>query len=293
MANFCPKCGAPLPESGVCECQTVKTEQPQPQVQQPQQQDQPQVQQPVVQQYSPQQPNVQPQYPPYPPQGYVQKPSEVGIYFKKFWETFVALIKAPVTTGVEFVKTCDTKLAFGFIGAEALAMALFASVLTAKLKLFFLDGFFVGAIFTFGMACLLPAVLLMFVKMFGGQSTYKNMLCVSGIKSLVATPFILLGLLFVVMIPTGKSIFIYLANLGNLFYALIPLGLGGLLSYFVALKIIKGGATIKEDYTIYVMIFAVLVIAIAGYIASKIFTPMLLPKVNINDFNNFDWDDLF
>lgn len=292
MAKFCSECGSPLPEGGVCQCQTVKTEQPQPQVwpQQPQQV-QPQMQQPVIQQYSPQQPPMPPQYPPYPPQGYVQKPSEFGLYFKKFWQTFVGMIKAPVTTGVEFVKTCDIKIAFGFIGAEALAMALFVLILTAKLKLSAFTGFFVGAIFTFGMACLLPAVLLMFIKMFKGQTTYKHMLCVSGIKSLVATPFILLGFLFVLMVPMGNNIFNYLSSLGNLFYALIPLGLGGLLSYFVALKIIKGGATVKEDYTVYAVIFAVFVMAIATYIAFKIFYPMFIPKVNINDFYN--WEDLF
>lgn len=291
MAKYCSNCGSVLPEDGICQCQ--KQAAPVEQAQQPQGQPgqvgQPeQTEQPVVHHYSPNQ-APPPQYQPvqYPPQNF--QPSAAGIYFKKMWKLFVEMIKAPVTAGTQFVSSCDYKVAFGFIGAEALAMALFMVVLAAKLRLAAFSAFFVGAVVTFGMACLLPAVLVAFVSMFGGKTNYKYMLCVSGIKSLVAIPFNLLSFLILLIMPIA-NVFQFAFNPLTFVYFGAPLAGGNLLANFIALKVIKGGAKIKEDYTVYVMACTAIVMSVALYIAFRIFSPMLVPRINVYDFN---WNDLF
>ena len=102
MGNFCTKCGKPLADGEVCNCQGAA-----PQID-PAQQAAPQQQSAAPQQQYQQAP--QQQYQQVPPQQYQQQyqqmapqQSAASDYFKQFFNTALNVWKKPVTAGKEYV----------------------------------------------------------------------------------------------------------------------------------------------------------------------------------------------
>lgn len=317
MSKFCTQCGSPLPESGVCSCQSATPAAPPVESAQPPAQPvQAPVQAPVqttVQ--APVQVPPQAAAPPYPEQPvqpgqpvqtvYVQQvrtPGAFSLYFKRMGAHITGLLKTPVTAGTKFVNEADLPVAFGFIGAQSLSIALLmltgAAKLNGELPLDFplFTIFLFGLIIPFALACLMPAILMLFITLFKGKTSYKHMLCVSGVNSVYTIPFILLAILVCLIIPF-KLTDLSLSGVLLAGCILVPLIIwlaGIMLGQFVALKSMRGGCSVSEDNRVYVMFFTVLVMMVVTYLAIKIVKPACMPKVkNTMDFlENIDWGSL-
>ena len=158
MGKFCTKCGRPLAEGEVCNCQSAAPQpqaqpvaptpveptpapqqgqyvqetpvapvqpqyqqtapQVQPQYQQAAQQGQPQYQQ-AAQQGQPQYQQAAPQMQPQYQQMAPQQPSAAGTYFKELWSTALNIFKAPATEGKKYVAEGKFKFAIGYMVVQA------------------------------------------------------------------------------------------------------------------------------------------------------------------------------
>lgn len=158
MGNFCTKCGKPLADGEVCNCQGVapqidpaqqaapqqQSAAPQQQYQQAQQQQyqqapQQQYQQAPQQQYqqAPQQ-----QFQQVPPQQYQQQyqqmapqQSAASDYFKQFLNTALNVWKKPVTAGKEYVMSGKFTLAIGYLIVQAVLAVILGMVFEARSSL--------------------------------------------------------------------------------------------------------------------------------------------------------------
>ena len=167
MGNFCTKCGKPLADGEVCNCQGAAPQidpaqqaapqqqsaavqqqyqqAPQQQYQQaPQQQyqqaPQQQYQQAPQQQY--QQVPPQQQYQQVPPQQYQQQyqqmapqQSAASDYFKQFLNTALNVWKKPVTAGKEYVMSGKFTLAIGYLIVQAVLAVILGMVFEARSSL--------------------------------------------------------------------------------------------------------------------------------------------------------------
>jgi len=298
MANFCGNCGSPLKEGSICSCQQQTT--------QDQEQSIPEQQQNTH----------QPQYvqimTPAPPNAFV-------IYLKKMWTLIIALVKSPAKVGIQFVGSADYKIALGLIGAQVLAVVfLFLSFVgkynsaivaaynlsTSKaystgtstvrvnfgrlsdIKFPMFTVFVVVGIITFGLACLMAGVIMLIIKIFKGNTDYKHMLCVSGINSIMSTPFLLAAFFVSLSMPMdiAKSIssnnvpLIYSSLIFPFLYPLLIALVGNIIGWFTSLKVITGGSDIDDNKTIYVLFLSAIVMIIATYLTIKVGGPMCLPS---------------
>ena len=163
MGNFCTKCGKPLADGEVCNCQGAAPQinpaqqaAPQQQYQQvPPQQYQQQYQQAPQQQYqqapqqqyqqAPQQQYQQApqqQYQQVPPQQYQQQyqqmapqQSAASDYFKQFLNTALNVWKKPVTAGKEYVMSGKFPLAIGYLLVQAVLAVILGMVFEARSSL--------------------------------------------------------------------------------------------------------------------------------------------------------------
>ena len=309
MAKFCKNCGRPLQEGEICNCtEQVNTAfenvaqqpvQPEPNMQQPVNQES--FTQPEPQVQAPQQVQYQPAM-----QSQVATPNpnvEAGkAYLSKMFDAIKAFIKAPISAGSAFVRSCDHTLAFGFIVLQALLIGLLCASYSAKInglveKLAILEEipgvelasytfptvkiFLIGAIASFGIACLLAAVFMLFVKIFKANTNYKYMLCVSGVNSIFNAPFILVGLLISILKPLNINL-TDAANIGNILISAVVLPLavsciGMTLANFVSAFLLESGSSLTKDKAPYVAFLTGIVMSIAFFIVFRIVFPMCLP----------------
>ncbi len=152
MGKFCTKCGRPLAEGEICNCQTtgnvqnIQMETPQPEHEQTQQQYQAQYQQgQTQQQYQTQyqQGQAQQQYKTQyeqqvqqsyqqTQQSYQQTQQAVSDHMSKTVGTFINMVKQPITIGRQLVASNETGVAITFIILQALMSGFFALALMAK-----------------------------------------------------------------------------------------------------------------------------------------------------------------
>jgi len=279
MAKFCKNCGKMLEDGAVCDCTQAAAP------------------------AAPAEPAAQPTpayVAPEAPAAPAAPKEGIGTYFKKIWNLFVSLVKKPVTTAAAFVNSCDYKTALGLIAINAIAVGLllvsFAGEFNGIIeetagRLVDVDDslfptvsiFFVGAIGTFAIGALLPAVLMMFTKIFKKDTNYKYMLCASGINSLSITPFVLAGLLISLIFgidprdmsdPEDAMTMMTWA----LFVPLMISTIGNTLGSYITMKSLRAGSSLTEDNTPYVMFFTGIVMAIAFGIVFSIGFPMCLPE---------------
>ncbi|MBR2878956.1 MAG: hypothetical protein IKB92_07640 [Clostridia bacterium] len=292
MAKFCKNCGKMLEDGAVCDCTQVAPATPEA---------------PAAPTAEPAPVYVAPEAPATPAAPAAPK-NGIGTYFKKIWDLFVALVKKPVTTASAFVNSCDHKTALGLIAINAIAVGLLLVSFAGEFnnlieetagRLVDVDDklfpsfkiFFVGAIGTFGIGALLPAVLMMFTKIFKKDTNYKYMLCASGVNSLAVTPFVLAGFLISLLFGIDPDASSSREAISMMMWALyIPLiisTIGNTLGSYITMKSLRAGSSLTEDNTPYVMFFTGLVMGIALAIVIYIAFPMCMPEY-FEDASMFD-----
>ena len=233
MGNFCTRCGRPLAEGEVCNCQSatpqpqqsapeqVVTPQPQQTVPQGQpqfQQGQPQYQQAAQQgQYQQVPPQMQPQYQQMAP----QQPSAAANFFKELLNTGISIFKAPVTAGKKYVAVGNSKLAIGYLAVQAiLAMILgmtfearsglakagsydiwSGSVDTGAAALTYVKVFFITLILSALFSLMLAGLLLAFNSIAKNKMTFKNALCLASVRSIVLVPAMVVTWVIILINP--------------------------------------------------------------------------------------------
>lgn len=219
-----------------------------------------------------------------------------GVDFKgigmEIWNFFKALMGRPISAGAQFVSMCNFKMALILIGIHSLSIGLWIAAILGKYNSFVraeaygdyisglmapvFTGFLGCAAAAFIIACALAGVMFVLVKIFRGNTTYKHMLCVSAVKALICTPYILAAFVLSLLMP------VYLV--------LIPMmvvNFGVLLSEYNLVHIICSGSDIRVDRVPYIMIINYIVMSIILLIiVSTIAIPMCMPPAmnNIGDF---------
>ena len=241
MGNFCTKCGKPLADGEVCNCQGAAPQidpaqqaTPQQQSAAPQQQyqqaPQQQYQQAPQQQYqqAPQQ-----QYQQVPPQQYQQQyqqmapqQSAASDYFKQFFNTALNVWKKPVTAGKEYVMSGKFTLAIGYLLVQAVLAVILGMVFEARsslanlaelagssvgvtyVKVFF-GTLFLSAIFSI----MLAGLLLGFNLIAKNNMTFKNALCLVSVRSIVIAPAMVVALIIILINPAWGGVFSLIINI--------------------------------------------------------------------------------
>lgn len=255
MAKFCVHCGRPLQEGEVCPCQKQAAQQQQTPV-------------PAA-------------------------PSGAAIYVKQLWSLIKRIFQAPSSMLKSFAASADSNTALGLIVVHALAFALFMLTLFGRIgasiasiadkassefgnnvqlqemiKFPLAKIFFLSLFLSFGVACLFAAILLFFNKtVFKADSTYKHMLCVSGGSGIASVPFLLVGIL---------------ALLLNLKFGLCVASFGVILQLIFTFNALKGTSQISENKSAYVLFLSFAVLQIAILIIIRIFYPMYLPDALVS-----------
>ena len=219
MGNFCTKCGKPLADGEVCNCQGAA-----PQID-PAQQAAPQQQSAAPQQQYQQAP--QQQYQQVPQQQYQQQyqqmapqQSAASDYFKQFFNTALNVWKKPVTAGKEYVMSGKFTLAIGYLLVQAVLAVILGMVFEARsslanlaeivgssvgvtyVKVFF-GTLFLSAIFSI----MLAGLLLGFNLIAKNNMTFKNALCLASVRSIVIAPAM------VVINPLWGGVFSLIINI--------------------------------------------------------------------------------
>lgn len=263
MAKFCVYCGRPLKEGEVCTCRNQS------------------------QQAAPSTTGQAVAVP-------SASASKASVYLKALWDLIKKSFKAPAQMLGSFASSADSKMALGLIGVQAISFGLFMDVFCSRITSVALNllnkiasalgesdtneesiqqvaglvKFPLGKIFFLSLALsvlealIFAAILLLFVNIFKGKTTYKHMLCVSGANSLAAFPFMLLGIV-------GMWI--------NFRFGLGLAVLSLILQPYFTYEALNGVETVDRNKSIYVcfLSFAAMTI-IVSFIAKQVY-PMYLP----------------
>ena len=207
MGNFCTKCGRPLADGEVCNCQATPQINPGQVAPMPQAAPAP----------APQgQPQMAPQGQPYMQQ---KAPSQFDAVMKDTLAAFVDIMKAPVTKGQELVKGEKFIVSVIYIVLQALLSTIFAMVATVKFMGDYADGGMYAKIFfgTFFGSVLFSAMLFGVVMAANAicknPISVKSALCVVGNRSIVLCPVILLSAILVLIAPSWGICLFFLASL--------------------------------------------------------------------------------
>lgn len=120
MGKFCTRCGRPLAEGEICNCQATANAQNQ-------------LNNPMEGQQEAQQNQQAPQYQQQAQQSYQQTQQAVSSHMTKTIGTFLNMIKRPITTGRQLVASNETGVAITFIVIQALLSGFFALAVMSKI----------------------------------------------------------------------------------------------------------------------------------------------------------------
>ena len=241
MGNFCTKCGKPLADGEVCNCQgaapqidpaqqAAAQQQSAAAQQQYQQAPQQQYQQAPQQQYqqAPQQ-----QFQQVPPQQYQQQyqqmapqQSAASDYFKQFLNTALNVWKKPVTAGKEYVMSGKFTLAIGYLLVQAVLAVILGMVFEVRSSLANLAEFagssvgltyvkvFFGTLFLSAIfSIMLAGLLLGFNLIAKNNMTFKNALCLVSVRSIVIAPAMVVALIIILINPAWGGVFSLIINI--------------------------------------------------------------------------------
>ena len=249
MGNFCTKCGKPLADGEVCNCQGAapqidpaqqaapqqQSAAPQQQYQQAQQQQYQQAPQQQYQQAQQQQYQQAPQqqFQQVPPQQYQQQyqqmapqQSAASDYFKQFLNTALNVWKKPVTAGKEYVMSGKFTLAIGYLIVQAVLAVILGMVFEARSSLANLAEFagssvgltyvkvFFGTLFLSAIfSIMLAGLLLGFNLIAKNNMTFKNALCLVSVRSIVIAPAMVVALIIILINPAWGGVFSLIINI--------------------------------------------------------------------------------
>lgn len=282
MANFCSKCGRPLADGEVCNCQfTSATPGQNISGENTTQQQVPFVnanQDPV----SGGMPNQQgvPSQMPYQP----AQPSAFSMFMNRLGYVLKNCITRPVDTFRSYASAGDFKVGLTFIGIEALAfgffmLALFANIdssiggltnmmgssassigLGMPLASAFFLSFFLVVAFAFAFSGLLT----LFGKVvFKSEITYKQALCVTGTKSLAAAPFWIVAIIILFL---------------NISWGILFGGFGTILAYLYSYITFDEITSIDKNKKLYAMFFSFIALSIVMTIVINLTYKLYLPS---------------
>ena len=249
MGNFCTKCGKPLADGEVCNCQGAapqidpaqqaapqqQSAAPQQQYQQAQQQQYQQAPQQQYQQAQQQQYQQAPQqqFQQVPPQQYQQQyqqmapqQSAASDYFKQFLNTALNVWKKPVTAGKEYVMSGKFTLAIGYLIVQAVLAVILGMVFEARSSLANLAEFagssvgltyvkvFFGTLFLSAIfSIMLAGLLLGFNLIAKNNMTFKNALCLVSVRSIVIAPAMVVALIIILINAAWGGVFSLIINI--------------------------------------------------------------------------------
>ena len=249
MGNFCTKCGKPLADGEVCNCQGAapqidpaqqaapqqQSAAPQQQYQQAQQQQYQQAPQQQYQQAQQQQYQQAPQqqFQQVPPQQYQQQyqqmapqQSAASDYFKQFLNTALNVWKKPVTAGKEYVMSGKFTLAIGYLLVQAVLAVILGMVFEVRSSLANLAEFagssvgltyvkvFFGTLFLSAIfSIMLAGLLLGFNLIAKNNMTFKNALCLVSVRSIVIAPAMVVALIIILINPAWGGVFSLIINI--------------------------------------------------------------------------------
>lgn len=237
-------------------------------------------------------------------------PGAFGNMMKDIWNTFLNLFKKPVTAAADFIRNSNKNHAFLIFGIQAIIVTIFmicfackhngeiqkdfikawanvdptnpaytAALLARKsseVNIFM--AILTGILGTAVMAFIIPAISLMFVKLFKGNTNYQTMLKATAVGSLVAVPFVVVGILLFLIIG-GVNSAISLRELGyfecvtvgisihwGLLFAFLGYILGGLLTF----AIMPETCSLDRDKQVYAKFLTGLVVVIVLYFFVKL-----------------------
>lgn len=235
MAKFCTKCGRPLQEGEICNCQTVvnNTMPSESQMEQNaelsqkdevagrQQSDSQQAQEEANYQYQPRQ------------SASSAQPSQVGAFFQRLFSNILLLLKEPVTMGREFVKSADITMALSFVVIQGLLSGLFGLVVESKVSSYissmlgwagellgtssmempyakvFFGTVAISVILTVILAALLWAVNMIFKN----QVSFQEMLCEAAMRSICIIPVAIIAVILLLLNPAIGIVVFFSANI--------------------------------------------------------------------------------
>ena len=190
MGNFCTKCGRPLAEGEICNCQSQSAPQPQPQ-----------------------QTTTPPPQPMAPPKENIVKKG-----FQNVWEALKTLFKNPAGAAAVLAKEENWPVAIILSGVQALFMGFLMLAYNIKHTIFnsgfslffnFLSAFIIALV----LSAILMGVSFGMGKALKGTFSFRKSLSLMGIRSFCLLPFTLLGLVLGLIHATPVTIVLFLGEL--------------------------------------------------------------------------------
>ncbi|MDO5293604.1 MAG: YIP1 family protein, partial [bacterium] len=243
---------------------------------------------------------------------YQKMKQKSSTYISTLVQTFLSIFRYPYNKGKEYVSGANEKLAIGFIAVHAIFSGLFSLVIARQINYTFdqlsnalssqsswsnssslLSGsksvsnvmevsyakfFFIVLIFSALFSFILAGLLFVANKVLKGNASFKEILCLTSIRSVVISPFILVSLLLAFLSPMlGAYLFIGCEILAMFYvYAATPVN----------------DPNAKERLPI-VMFVVVLLFVIISFIIMKNAVVLLLPdklKDAMDQISNFSFN---
>ena len=197
MGNFCTKCGRPLAEGEICNCQSQSAPQPQ-------------------------QTTTPPPQPMAPPKENIVKKG-----FQNMWEALKTLFKNPAEAAAVLAKEENWLVAIILSGVQALFMGLLALAYTGRHlhanSLSMLLAFLSAFIISLALSAILMGASFGMGKALKGTLSFRKSLSLMGIRSFVLLPFTLLGLILGLIHIVPVIILCLLAELLTVLFLFIVL----------------------------------------------------------------------
>lgn len=235
MAKFCTKCGRPLQEGEICNCQTVVNNMMPSELQMEQnaelsqkdevagrqQSDSQQAQEQATYQYQPRQ------------SAPAAQPSQAGAFFQRLFANILLLLKEPVTMGRKFVQSADIAMALSFIVIQGLLSGLFGIAVESKVSSYissmlgwagellgassmempYAKAFFGTVAISVLLSVLLAVFLLAVNLIFHNQVSFPEMLCEAAMRSICIIPVAIIAVILLLLNPAIGIVIFFSANI--------------------------------------------------------------------------------
>mgnify|MGYP000973825843 CR=1 FL=1 len=266
MAKFCVYCGRPLQDGEVCDCRNQTPRQAPPV-------------------------SGEAQAASGEAQAALSAAAAAGqSYLARLWGLIRDIFRAPDPVLGSFAASGDSGMAWGLLAVRSVSFALLLTAFCSRVSRALLNlvkafsysaaasdevkgflqfplakVFFLALIFSFGLSCLLAAILLLLYKpFFRAETTYRRMLCVAGAQSIAAVPFLLAGtLLLFVNMRLGIGAALLAVLLQPVFTLLALEGAAG--------SAVRGKA-------VYAVLCSLALFAVCALIVARLSYPLYLPE---------------
>ena len=261
MAKFCRFCGKELAEGMNCDC-----------------------------------PQSQEQYIPVAPQPAQANNIDIKGEALNVWQILKTMFKKPESTSANLTKTSDAKQAMILIGVQSLLTAILMCVMAGQINgLFEMGGkmadsmkysiigvFVVSFICSAAMAAAVAGILMCIVKLFKGNATYQQTLCISSANSIVLMPFIAVavvyGLLFGIDAKDLTSAKSAIDAIKNFFLPFLISTVGFPLGLLIMKSVLKELNLVEKEKAAYVIFITFIISAVVLYLVVSIGSSLCEPE---------------